>query len=114
MFTASCELASRIRKRYSDTTALNLLANDVKHHFIEQKQIKLQKKALSSREWSMTYLPLQIHHPSSAFYYPSSFSSEASSGLQQAPCSPAGLQPNNTDTSIDYPWVFSDAASWKV
>jgi len=51
----------------------------------------------------MTKLPLQIYHPSSSFYCPSSFSSEASSGLQQAPCLQAGLQPNNTDEGIDNP-----------
>lgn len=64
--------------------------------------IKL-KKVLSSREWSMTYLPQQIYHPSSSFDCSSSFFSEASSGLQQAPCLQAGLQPNNTHTSFDNP-----------
>ena len=35
-------------------------------------------------------LPLQIHHPSFSFYFPSSFSFEASFGPQQAPCLQAG------------------------
>ena len=51
---------------------------------------------------SVTKLPLQIHHPSFSFYCPS-FSSEASSGLQQAPCLQAGLQPNNTDEALVIP-----------
>ena len=62
---------------------------------------------------SITNLPLQIHHFSFSFYFPSAFSSEASSGLQQAPCLQAGLQPDNTDTSIDNHWQFNGAVSCK-
>ena len=36
----------------------------------------------------------QIRHPSFSFFLPSSFSSEASSGLQQRPYLQAGLQPD--------------------
>lgn len=62
---------------------------------------------------SITKLPLQIHHSSFSFYFPSAFSSEAFCGLQQAPCLQAGLQPNNTDTSIDNPWLSNGAVSCK-